>query len=257
LLTFAIAPGTGPQRAGFWFGPAATLRYILPTLGAAAVALALAARAPGPIGIAATAALGGSLIWSLVQDARLGFPIVPSARTLLLGAAAGVVVYGASQVPLISTRGRRRRAPQVPALGAVPVAALLAGAAILAGLVLAPVGNGFVKRHSGVDGSTALGREVVAWFAGRPGFDSSRQTIAFVSRAVIAPLAGDHFTHALKLIPADATCAEVRALTRGDAVVVTQPEFLHNFIGIRPYSTAACFAGQRPAYRDSTFSVYR
>jgi len=265
FLTFAIAPGTGPQRPGFWFGPLATLRYILPTLGAATVAVALASRAPGTIGMVATLALAGSLVWSLVQDAQLGFPSVPSARTPLAGAAAGVAVYAGCALALTWLRRRRPRrrgpvvpaVPRVPAVAGAPAAALLAGGAIIVGLALAPVSDGFVKRNAGVSGSTALGRDVVAWFAAQPGFDSSHQTIAFVSRAVIAPLAGDHFTHPLKLIPADASCAQVGALTRGDSVVVTQPDFLHDFIGIWPYATAGCFARMRPAYQDSTFSVYR
>jgi hypothetical protein len=97
---------------------------------------------------------------------------------------------------------------------------------------------------------------VAAWFAAQPGFDDGRMTIAFASRAVQAPLAGDHFTHPLELLPARASCAEVRARARRSAIVVTDPAFLRGLLGDRPYDAGRCLAGRRRGYRDEAFSVY-
>jgi hypothetical protein len=108
-----------------------------------------------------------------------------------------------------------------------------------------------------VQGSTALAPAMVAWFAARPGFDRSHQPIAFVSRAVIAPLAGDHFTHPLTLLARDASCSAVRAAAQRGPVVVTDAGFLRNFIGVVPYTTAGCLTGHPTLYRDPIFTVYR
>ena len=81
-------------------------------------------------------------------------------------------------------------------------------------------------------------------------------TIAFASRGLQAPLAGDHFTNRLELIPAHVDCARVQARARHSAVVVTDPAFLRGLLGDRPYDAGRCLAGRRPAYRDEAFSVY-
>lgn len=252
FLAFAAAPGTGPQRPGFWFGPMATLRYVLPTLAGAVVGLALATRAGGPLGILARIALVASLAWSLIQDRDLGFPIVPSARTLALGALAGLGVWAA----LTALNARRGAAPLARVRGLPPLL-MSCAAAVVVGAGLAPAGNGYVARHARVDGSTALGQPMVAWFAAQPSFEGSHEPIAFVSRAVDAPLSGDHFTHRLTLIGRDADCATVQAAARHGLVVVTAPGFLRNFIGVQPYATAGCLAGHPTVYRDAIFTVYR
>lgn len=250
LLAFATAPGTGPQRYGFLFGPPSTLRYILPTLGGAVVALALATRARGLIGAAASVALVGSLAWSVIRDAQLGFPSAPSARTLIAGAAAGVGVWAVAAFVWPRAARLWSRAWRVPR------SVLVGCAAVLAGLALASASNGYMRRHAHVAKSTALGNAVVAWFVAQPWFAGSHQPIAFVSRAVDAPLAGDHFTHPLILISPHASCAEIQAAARKDAVVVTPPDFLRNFIGVQPYKTDRCMDGRRAAYRSGPFSVY-
>jgi len=254
LLAWSLAPGTGlPTSPGLlapesW--PLSTLRYLLPAIAAAAVAVAIAARVGGATAAAATLALAGSTAWNVVKAADLGLPYVPSAETIAAGAAAGLAVLGAAL--LISRRALGR------ALGgqAVAGAPAIVAAAVVAGLALAPAGQGFVERHSGVTGSTALGRGVAAWFAAQPGFDGGSMTIAFASRAVQAPLAGDHFTHALELLPARAPCAEVRARAQRSAIVVTDPAFLRGLLGDRPYDAGRCLAGRQRSYRDEVFSVY-
>jgi hypothetical protein len=254
LLAWSLAPGTGlPPSPGLlapesW--PLSTLRYLLPAIGAANVAVALATRAGGATRAAATLALAASLAWNVVNAADLGVPYVPSARTVVLGAAAGLVLLGAATLASRGAPGRAWRGR------AVPGAPALAAAAVAAGAALTPAAEGFVERHSRVEGSTALGQRVAAWFAGRPGFDGGDETIVFASRALQAPLAGDRFTHPLELLPARASCAAVRARARRSAIVVTDPAFLRGLLGDRPYDAGRCLAGRRPAFRDEVFSVY-
>jgi hypothetical protein len=254
FLAFAVAPGTGPQRPGFLFGPPSTLRYILPTLGGAIVCLGLVARAGGPLAVAAKAALVASLVWNLVQDHRLGLPSVPSVRTLALGALGGLVVWVAHEV--VAARLPRGASAGRPVSRLRPVVAALA-TAVAIGIALAPISSGYVRRHARVQGSTALAPKLTLWLASQPGFDGSGQPIAFVSRAVNALLSGEHFTHPLTLIPRTAGCGAVRAAARRGLVVVTPPVFLSKFIGVLPYSTAGCLAGQSVLYRDAIFTVYR
>jgi hypothetical protein len=252
-LAWSLAPGTGlPSAPGLLFPeswPLSTLRYLLPAIGGAAVAVALAARAGGLTGVAATLALAASVAWNVVEAADLGLPYVPSAATVALGAAAGLVLLAAAAAASRGPLGgawRGRAVAGVPAL----VAAVVAGAA------LAPAREGFGERHSDVARSTALGQGVAAWFAARPGFDGGEGTIAFASRALQASLAGDDFTHPLELLPARATCAEVRARARRGPIVVTDPAFLRGLLGDRPYDAGLCLAGRRPGYRDEVFRVY-
>src|SRR5207248_1869849 len=89
--------------------PISTIRYLLPAVGAATVAVALLTRAPPPIGQLAMAFLVVALGWSVVADARLGLPYTPTARTLLAGALAGILVLGAFVVVGRSMRVRALR----------------------------------------------------------------------------------------------------------------------------------------------------
>jgi hypothetical protein len=250
FLAYAAAPGTGIQPAGYWFGPFSTLRYVLPAVCAATVAVALAARAGGAAFELVAVWIAAAVVWNLVNVARLGSPYVPAASTLAVGAVAGLLVLGAA------TAASRAPALKGPRVGVVPRAASLAVAAVAVGAVLAPASNGYMERHTKVANSTALGPDLTSWFAAQRGFESGHQTISFVSRAVDAALAGDHFTHALRVIPADASCAQVQAFARRSIVVVATPNFLLNFIGNRPYDTGRCLDGQPPAYHHGFFTVY-
>ena len=261
LLAWSAAPGTGLQTApGLLFPlswPASTIRYMLPALGAATVAVALAARAGGLTAVAVTVALAAAVVWNAVKDAQLGLPYVPSLRTLVVGAAAGILVAWAAAVAHRSARRRARGGGLLAGRSRALVRGVPALAAIAFGAVLAPASDGFVRRHAQLPRSTALGQGVAAWFAAQPGFDTGHGAIAFASRALQAPLAGDHFTHPLELIPAGASCAAVLTLARTSTVVVTAPQFLRGLLGDRPYGSGACLAGRHPTYRDPVFSVYR
>jgi hypothetical protein len=244
-LVFAAAPGTGLQvHTEVWFGPTSTLRYALPAVGAAIVALSLAARERGAAGQVATLAIAAALAWNLVEDVLLGAPYLPPAWVVALGVVAGALALAAASL----VRAPRLRAPAWAAAVAV---------AVLAGLALTPAGQGYIERHGDVDRSSAFGSSLAGWFARAPGWDEGEERTGFSSRAVIAALAGDHFEHPLELLPARAPCPHVRELAREGAVVATPPSFLYAFIGVVAPRTGRCLRGVRPAHRQYPFTVYR
>lgn len=252
LFAWATVPGTGlPTTPGLfqpegW--PISTLRYIQPAVFAATIAVALAARAGRRSEIAASAVLAASLLWTLIEDGRMGFPFVPTAATLLLGAAGGALVLA------LLTGARRLLGPR-PQLASVSVPLVAAGF-VVAAIVLAQVSDGFISRHAQVEGTTALGPDLVTWFTARPGFETGSWPVAFIGRSLQGPLAGPHFTHDLNLLAPREPCRRVWAASRRGPVVVTDPAFLYKFIGVRPYNAQRCLADRQPAYRDVAFRVY-
>jgi hypothetical protein len=252
LLAWSMAWGTGLQTTnevtdqGVW--SLSATRYLLPVVGAAILTVALATRAAGLAGRLAEVALAGVLVWNLAVDVGLGAPYTPPAHTLVGGAAAGLAVLGVARL----ARGRvSLRAPRAmtPAAGAVL-------AAVVAGVLLAPVSVGYIERYTRVEQSSAFGRDVAAFLLRQPGFEDSGRPVAFASRGVLAPLAGDRFSHELRLVPARIRCDELRRWA-GDAVlVVTEPVFFGGILGVEPYDGHRCFAGRRPAFEDLAFAVY-
>lgn len=257
VVAWSFAPGTGLSRAPGLLAPVAypisTLRYMLPALAAATVAVGLACRAGGVTGATATAALAAAAVLNLFKDGQLGFPFVPSARVVIVGGAVGVLVM------VVASAAHRRFRPWASIHRRASAAAMLV-VVILAGAALASASEGFVSRHARViqTSPTRVGQQlVVSWFTARPTFARSRTTIAFASRVILGPLTGDHFTHRLLLIPAGASCEDVQALADHDVVVVTDPVYLRGlFAGNSTYRTNTCLTSRSPAYRDDIFTVY-
>jgi hypothetical protein len=164
------------------------------------------------------------------------------------GAAAGLLLLAAARL----VRGRLPlRAPGALAPG---TAAVLA--AVVAGVLLAPLSVGYVERYTRVKQSSAFGRDVAAFLLRQPGFEDGDRPVAFASRGVLAPLAGDRFSHELRLVPARIPCDQLPGWA-GDAVlVVTEPVFFGGILGVEPYDGHRCFKGRRPAFEDAAFAVF-
>jgi len=254
VLAWASAPVTGLPRATGLARPGflaeSGLRYALPALLTAIVAVALAARSGGRAATAATAVLAAAVAWNVVELAQLGPPFTPSLLVILAGAAFGLAVLGAATVLGRALRPRTGGPRRVS--GAVVGAAL---AAVAAGL-LAIGATGYVERSSRLAESTSLGRGVVSWFVTRPNFAHGHRPIAFATRAPIAALAGDRFNHVLSVVAPFESCDKVRARALAGWVVVTDPAYGYGFLSVDPYSTPRCFAGRAPGYDDGTFRVY-
>jgi hypothetical protein len=255
LVLAANAPVTGlgdiPLLDGFSIS---ALRYFVPALAASALALAIAARDGGRLGVVATAGLAAALLWNVAEDASLDFPLVPSAATLLTGAAGGAAAAVALSLagPRVAVSlGRLRvfRAPRhLPAL-----AAALATAAAAA--LLALPASGYVERHGTV--GAALDAGLVRWFSDRPRFDESEEPVSMV-RLASALLAGDRLSRPVELVPRDESCGEIRA--RGWVVLT---ETVRSPVRDRrgelfppPGPTERCRFREKPAFRQPPFAVY-
>jgi hypothetical protein len=253
VLAWAWAPVTGLPRAPGLQRPGflaeSGLRYALPALLTAIVAVALAARSGGRAATGVTAVLALAVAWNVIELAQLGPPYTPSLLVIAAGAAFGLAVLGAATVVAHALRPvtRSRR---------VSGAVVGAGLAAVAGGVLAIAATGYVDRSSRLAESTSLGRGVVSWFVTRPNFAHGHRPIAFASRAPIAALAGDRFNHVLTVVPPYESCERVRARAQAGWVVVTDPAYGYGFLSVDPYSTARCFAGRPARYDDGTFRVY-
>jgi hypothetical protein len=253
VLAWASAPVTGLPRAPGLQRPGflaeSGLRYALPALLTAIVAVALAARSGGRAATGVTVVLALAAAWNVVELVQLGPPYTPSLLVIAAGAAFGLAVLGAATVVAHALRPvtRSRR---------VSGAVVGAGLAAVAGGVLAIAATGYVDRSSRLAESTSLGRGVVSWFVTRPNFAHGHRPIAFASRAPIAALAGDRFNHVLTVVPPYESCERVRARAQAGWVVVTDPAYGYGFLSVDPYSTARCFAGRPARYDDGTFRVY-
>jgi hypothetical protein len=120
----------------------------------------------------------------------------------------------------------------------------------------AEASEGYIRRFTEVASTTAFGREALAWHLSQPGFAEGSQPVVFASRAVLAPFAGDHFTHPLSLLPADVTCAAFDRTAARAYVVVTPPDYWSGILGIEPYAAGRCAARRRPSYTAAPFTVF-
>jgi hypothetical protein len=224
VLAWASAPFTGAGAAAFL--QVNTLRYLIPALAAAALAIALSSRYGTRTRALAAAALAAALIWSAktyVDDAYL-----QGEGTLILAAA-----ITAATTALALAKAPPRTLPLI--------AAVCAAALLIAG------GHSYTQRHAQA-GDFDSG--VVSWFTTHDHGDRKRP-IAF-SPTPIAPLAGNRLTHPLTLIDANTTCKDVLArLARGWIVVRDVDRAL---FGTLP--AEQCLAGVKPAFDDGVHRVY-
>ena len=230
-LAWMAAPFTGRSDDPVLDLSLFTVRYLLPVLLAGVVGLALAGRTNR----VARGLLAGALAWNVVAVARLGFPDVPSAPTLLTG-----VVAGALASAVAGPHVRR--------------AALVGGIASLAAIVVAAgLSDGWVRRVAETNATPAAPLE--AFFAAQPGWAEGREPVAFVT-SVIGPVAGDRLRHPLELIPGDEPCPQTLArLRRGWVVVRDIPDELRALLA--PVRAPACLAGVRPVAHPGEWLVYR
>jgi len=239
-LLWTTAPYTGiDQSTGLAI---TTTRYLLPLLLAATAAIALSARGDHPrLRAAAIAVFAVSVIISLVRDAELGFPFVPSWKTLALAAVLG----GAAALLL----GRRR----LPA--AAWVAPLLA---VLAGLGLATAAPGYVERHAVAFGYPGY-MELYAALRAQPGYNDDSRPVA-MGPYTFAPVGGDRLRHQVSLVPESEPCAAVRARARsGWLIIVVIDESPVSKLGIDEAESQrlrTCMQAITPRARITGYDLY-
>lgn len=242
-LIWATAPLTGiADHPALEHFSLTTVRYLLPTMAAGALALALAARGPGRGARAATVVLGVGLAWNLLRLSEPDFTAKPSGAAVILGALAGAgAVVFLSALVAETTIGPRARAA---------VRALATPAALVASAVALTLWSAdFTRRY--VDAG-AMFHPVVGWFESQPAFRDGEQPISFAPQ-LIGPLAGDRLQHRLELIPARESCREVADRARDGWVVIREIAFP----GLtQPFTADDCLAGERPTYQDGEFRIY-
>jgi hypothetical protein len=270
LVVWANAPFTAfPPDAVFDALQAGAVRYLLPGIAAATLALALAAVGRGPAARVAATLLGVAIAANLVGDARLGFvgdfgseaalavdPVMPSVAVPVLGAAAGAALAAAIGW------GAARRRPEWLGREAASGAAWIAATAVVGALLAVPA-SGYVKRSAGLPPTPPA----AAWLLSQPGFPEDEAPVAIQGR-MIGTLAGDELEHDLTLIE-DPDCGRLdRAADEGWVILHTTapPE------GLTPeaqgfaqqaedgraeeMAAAECLGDREPAYEDGEFAIF-
>ena len=274
LVVWANAPFTAfPPDVVFDALQAGAVRYLLPGIAAATLALALAAGRGDVTRLGSKVALAllvAALALNLVGDAKLGFvgdfssrellavdPVVPSAAVPLLGAAAGVAA--AFAIRWLSGRPRPRWLGSEGARVAGWVAA-----AVVAGALLAIPASGYVKRSAGLSPTPPA----VAWLISQPGYPESDEPVTVQNR-VFGTLAGDRFDHPLAVVSTPPDCDSLASAAERGWVILHStaapvglgPEsqgFAEQTEGVIDSERAAarCLAGAEPAYQDDEFTIY-
>ncbi|CAN5573716.1 hypothetical protein BH20ACT17_BH20ACT17_16520 [soil metagenome] len=204
VLLWMNAPYTGiDQSTGLAI---TTTRYMLPLLLAATAAIALSARGEHPrLRAAAIVVFAVSVIVSLVRLAGMGFPFVPSWKTMVLAA-----VLGAGAALLIG----RRRPPSV-----AWVAPLLV---VLAGLGLAAAAPGYAERHAATFAYPGY-PGLYAALRLQPGYNDDSRPVA-MGPYTFAPIGGDRLRHEVSLVPRTEPCEDVRARARRGWLIIVRIE---------------------------------
>ncbi len=224
-----------------------TTRYLLPTVAAALLTLALAARTGGWVGRAAVALLAAALTFNLVEVGRLGFPYRPGPGTLVAGALAGLAALGVVTA-LARTRAAARPAPSTAALAAL---------AVVLGMAMLPASSGFARRHADVNYRNQ--RALIRWFTALPGYPSGRRPV-FLLPLQIGVLAGDRLRHPLGLVPSE-SCSHLRRRARAAWVVtyVAPPTNISVFDAVnrRAQEVDRCLTGRfGPLAERGGYRVY-
>jgi hypothetical protein len=269
VLIWAYAPNTAYPGDAIYDGlQASAVRYMLPAMAAATLALALSASRPGRGRYVGIGLLAGGLAFNLAGDARLGFfgdfvpavafetdPIMPSALVPLAGAAAGALAAAA-----VGAFGDGRGAAS-PGQWVAPAA--MAGLAIAGGAALAVAAAGYVER------STALGPSgpAAAWLAREPAFADGDDPLISQGR-IVGTLAGDRMRHDISLLEGGADCERVGASTAPAWTVINisvvpetpaeggEPAEFAREIRDAELAAARCLRDREPVYDDGTTKIY-
>jgi hypothetical protein len=226
-------------------------RYLLPGFSVMVACIALATRARGLVRWLAVGLLAFALgvdCWSM---RRYAHPYYVSIWIVVGALAAGAVAGWVARAAVAGAAGRRaRRARPGVGLAALGIVVCLAAAA-----AFTATENGYLGRELVVNPQTRLdATPPVVFLMHQPGFRTGHTTVA-EGPDLDAYLSGPTFNHPTVLIPASATCAQVRADARTEWLVlaVVPPPGIFGVV----YNKTDCLTGVRPAFAIGTQQVYR
>lgn len=244
LLAWMSAPFTAVVDLPVYKGLLlSTARYLLPTVLAAVLTVALVSRDPGRRRTAAGAGLAAAVVLSLYYDLRdngVGDdPALPLAAIAIGGAVGALLGLAASASRL--TLGER---PARPVSVALATTAALATAA-----ALALSSAGYAERYEAHNPDRG---PLLSWFRAEPGYAGTEVGVSFWGEQN-GLLAGERFEHRLSLISAREGCDEVVERLRSDYLVLRVIPGV-----VDPPASATCLDHVQPALQDpaSGFRVF-
>jgi hypothetical protein len=239
LLLWAAAPSTARDPNPVWDGSVSQTRYLLPTIGFAAVVICVASRRHRRLEQIGIGLLSIALVWNLAQLFTGAFPAAPS--HVLTGALAGLAIG-----TLVANSLRDR----LPLPGRSIGAAL---AVVSAGLLAVPAAN-WVANH-GEKHPANFDARLATFLASRDDFNEGNQPIR-MAPLLAGPLAGDRLQHNLELIPATAPCSDVARLRNDGWVILFEDEGGH-WTRASGYSLGECLKDESPLAVIDGFRIYQ
>lgn len=205
------------------------IRYLIPALALAAVAVALVGRRRAWF---AYAVCGVAVVSSLAEEANAGFPAFP-VKFVTGGVLVGVIAGALMRKTLPVRLGRTQ----------------IAATVLVCCTGLAVAGSGFLARHERRSKPDA---PLVAWLLRQPLFRSTNAPVLSTpfSYAVVA---GDQLQHRSETIPMYAPCTDVLRDARGGYVVVFYRGSQETTLELPP---ERCVGGSRPVFETHELRVY-
>ncbi len=236
LLLWAAAPSTARDPNPVWDGSVSQTRYLLPTIGFAAVVICFASRRHRVLERIALGSLSIVLVWNLAQLFTGTFPTAP--RHIVTGALVGLAI---GTVIAAALRDRIRLPGRL--VGA-------AMAAALACLLAIPAAD-WVSHH-GSKHPANFDAGLARFLSAREDFREGTEKV-WMAPLLAGPLAGDRLQHELGLIPARMPCREVARLREGGWVIIYDDE---NWVEANGYSVGGCLQQEPPLTVIDGFRIY-
>jgi len=236
-LLWAASPSTAKARPAVFDGSISQVRYLLPTMGLAAISIALAGRCSRRAELVACVLFASAFGWNLAQLFTGAFPSSPSDKAMLLA------LLGGAAIGFVAVKLARGRV-SVP--GGFGAAGLTIGGAAL----LAIPASGWVARHGETPGNFDAGLAHV--LSSQDQYRNGNQPI-WMAPVLAGPLSGDSLQHDLRLIPASESCQQVAALRRRAWVILHKSAAFRRTIG---YTVGNCLNRERPLAVVDGFRVY-
>jgi len=255
-VVWSVTPFTGysgDPSAGLVYVLAGT-RYLLPGLAIFAVAVGLASRAGGLLGLAArgVAILGVATdLWAL-HRVQLG--IRPHAAALVAAALVGAVA-----AVLAGEVRRTRPSDRRPVAPVAPVAVLVIGLSVAMIAVGTAATHGYLDRHIKLVRQLHIDEpDVLAMLERQPRWANGHLPVA-TGPVADALLAGPTFNHPLSVIAETESCADVRAAAHEGWVVLPSkpaPPPLALTGDESTYDRVRCLADVPAAFTADGLSVF-